>query len=125
MNKVVIILSFLVLSACSHSNITPDHNNNQTDTQVETNQSFPYPLVKWNNQVYQITSDFVDINNVDKEIGEIVNVSLDEADETPDNFSNYYSKGTKIFSIIKVDTKEAIAIETGQNKYVKAVISSP
>ena len=123
MKKIMIILSVVMISACSSGENTIDLENKPSVTaQVNTQSSFPYPLVKWNSQVYRATTD--EDFDVDEEIGEIVNHSTNETAKSPDNFSNYFKKGTKIWSIKGVDTKEAIAVEDASGKYVKAVSSA-
>jgi len=123
MKKIMIILSVVMVSACSNGeNIINLENKPFVTDQRNTLASFPYPLVKWNKQVYRVTTDEDLV--VDGEIGEIVNHSTNETAESPDNFSNYFKKGTKIWSIKAVDTKEEIAVEYELGKYVKAISSA-
>ncbi|MCD9023891.1 hypothetical protein [Cohnella silvisoli] len=128
MKIMLIVLTIVVLSACSKANITTNQSLNNTHTtnqpvtvQKNTQSSFPYPLVKWNNVVYRITNDAV--VDVDAEIGEIATYSTTENNNSQDNFSNYFKIGTKIWSIKDVDKNEAIAIESEAGKYIKAVTS--
>ncbi|WP_238656169.1 hypothetical protein [Paenibacillus piscarius] len=123
--KKVIIMFLIILTACSNANNAGDLKNNpanvaNVDEKVES--SFPYPLVIWDNQKYKVTTD--EKININKVVGEILNYSTDETQikEDTDNFSNYYPKGTQIWSIQGVDSKQAIAIEYEKNKYVKAVV---
>lgn len=115
------VICVIIVSACS-SNTTDNSNNNDNTITKENQQSFPYPLVKWNNHIYKITNESID--EIDKEIGEIEYQSLNEEEDTPDNYSNYYSKGTKLFSIKGVDTNDAIAVQLGEGNYIKVVNSS-
>ncbi|MFD1956990.1 hypothetical protein ACFSL6_23135 [Paenibacillus thailandensis] len=120
MKKLMIILLMVVISACSGGNNSAYIEDQSSVTeQTQTQSSFPYPLVVWNNQKYKMTTEVIDA--ADKEIGKIVSHSTDEPTETPDNYSNYYKSGTKLWSIKQVDIKEAIAVETEPGKYVKAV----
>ncbi|ETT64196.1 hypothetical protein C173_21636 [Paenibacillus sp. FSL R7-277] len=120
--KKVIILFLIILTACSNANNAGDLKNNPANVDVNVESSFPYPLVIWDNQKYKVTTD--EKININKVIGEILNYSTDEAQikEDTDNFSNYYPKGTQIWSIQGVDTKQAVAIEYEKNMYVKAVV---
>lgn len=120
--KKVIILFLIILTACSNANNAGDLKNNPANVDVNVESSFPYPLVIWDNQKYKVTTD--EKININKVIGEILNYSTDEAliKEDTDNFSNYYPKGTQIWSIQGVDTKQAVAIEYEKNMYVKAVV---
>ncbi|MEK4515468.1 hypothetical protein NSS64_09355 [Paenibacillus sp. FSL H8-0122] len=120
--KKVIILFLIILTACSNANNAGELKNNPANVDVNVESSFPYPLVIWDNQKYKVTTD--EKININKVIGEILNYSTDEAliKEDTDNFSNYYPKGTQIWSIQGVDTKQAVAIEYEKNMYVKAVV---
>ncbi|WP_036709252.1 hypothetical protein [Paenibacillus pinihumi] len=119
-----VLFIVLVTSACSGINDkTGSPANNQPKTSQDKTQSqssFPYPLIVWNNQQYKATIEL--IHEVDREIGKILNYSTDEPADTPDNFSNYFKKGTKLWSIKNVDTKQAIAVEVREGKYLKAVL---
>ncbi|MEK4851493.1 hypothetical protein NST04_16730 [Paenibacillus sp. FSL H7-0756] len=120
--KKVIILFLIILTACSNANNAGHLKNNPANVDVNVESSFPYPLVIWDNQKYKVTTD--EKININKVIGEILNYSTDETkiEEDTDNFSNYYSKGTQIWSIQGIDTKQAVAIEYEKNKYVKAIV---
>lgn len=122
MKKSLIFFLIIILTACSNKIATV---NPEKTLPVETNEvlsSYPYPLVKWNNVFYSLTTEEnIDVN---EPIGEILNYSNDDTNKgsTPDNSSNFYQKGTKLWSIKDLDTKEAIAVEYEPNKYVKAVL---
>lgn len=120
--KKVIILFLLILTACFNANNAGDLKNNPANVDVNVESSFPYPLVVRDNQKYRVTND--EKININKVIGEILNYSTDETliKEDTDNFSNYYPKGTQIWSIQGVDTNQAVAIEYEKNKYVKAIV---
>ena len=118
----IVILTILIISGCSN-NSNEQVEKNSNDSQIESSQSFPYPLVKWNNQIYRITTETIE--EVESQLGEIEHYSLEENEEkTEDKYSNYFQKGSKVFSIKDEDPNEMIAIEKGENEYVKAVISS-
>lgn len=105
-----------LISGCSQEK----ENNNRIEETLQTEEgSFPYPIVKWNNQIYRITS--TDVESIDKKIGEIENYSTNEELETPDNYSNFYNEGTTLWSIKDIKTADSIAIKAGES-YVKASI---
>ncbi|MCT2347245.1 hypothetical protein [Niallia taxi] len=105
-----------LISGCSQEK---DNNNSVEETLKTEEASFPYPIVKWNNQIYRITS--TDVESIDEKIGEIENYSTNEQLETPDNYSNFYDKGTTLWSIKDIKTADSIAIKAGDS-YVKASI---
>ncbi|MCE3202811.1 hypothetical protein [Paenibacillus sonchi] len=123
MKKTLISFLFIILIACSNDNSTVNPENAlPTETNKAVLSSYPYPLVKWNNALYRVTTE--ENIDTDEPIGEILNHSNDDTNKgsTPDNSSNFYSKGTKLWSIKDVDTDEAIAVEYEPNKFVKAVL---
>lgn len=98
--------------------MTKEISNYETQKRIEIS-SYPYPLIKWNNQVYRITT--TNVIDVDEEIGEIMSYSTDETQEEADNFSNYYKIGTKIWSIHNAEENKEVAIEILPDIFVKAV----
>jgi hypothetical protein len=139
MKKLILILLIALTSACSNGDtasraddsdeassaaaaMADNSSPKSSNTSVTRNSaSFPYPLVKWNNNVYRITVDEAIVPS--EEIGEIQYTSLTESGATPNNFSTEYEVGTKLWSIDQIDTSDAIAIEIAPDKYVKAVNS--
>lgn len=123
MKRILISFLFVILTACSNdtSNINPEKTT-PTETNKTVLSSYPYHLVKWNNALYRVTNEESIV--IDELIGEILNHSNDDTNKesTPDNSSNFYSKGTKLWSIKDVDTNEAIAIEYEPNKFINAVL---
>jgi len=75
--------------------------------------------IYFKNVLYVGTDEKVD--KVEKQIGAIQKYSTHEQDWNTDSFSNYYSKGTKLYKIPDVDIKDAIAVEMKKNEYIKAV----
>ncbi|WP_052092155.1 hypothetical protein NYE80_20520 [Paenibacillus sp. FSL H7-0357] len=122
MNKLIIsILSFLLLISCSNEpkeNKAAKEKNNTSSTGIG---SFAFPYIKWNNSIYTITD--TPAEEVDKPLGEITNYSTTETGETLDNSSNFYQVGTKLWSINNIDSSQEIAVETGQNQYIKAIVT--
>lgn len=145
-----IVLSFVLLCACStmdettaevskpHSSFsskqlfnerlvqsTPTPNNSESNTNDESDsntyqiKSYPGPFVKLNGKTYYVT-DNTDIE-VDEEINEVATHITDER-ETADNYSNFYPKGAKVWSIKDVSPDEAIAIEYPTGTFTKCVI---
>lgn len=139
MRKILIVLMIVFASACSNGDSTYRGENEQADsssivsstgssnktienpenTEVRSFASTPYPLVTWDSRLYRITTE--EITEVEETIGEIMLMSQEETNLSPANFSNYYEKGTKLWSIKQVDTSVAIAIEIAPGQYVKAV----
>ena len=76
-----------------------------------------YSFVVWDNYIY-VTSDEV-VDQIDKEIGEVTLYTTNEGTYSG-NFSNWYTKGTKYFSIKDVSTDVAIAIQDPDGQYYKA-----
>lgn len=123
MKLIFILIPILIISACTSSDVANKgdlQNNTLVSKEVtQSSPSFAYPMLKWNNQLYRITS--TEEVNLDEEIGEITKQNTTETEETPDNSSSYLRKGTKIWSITGIDTKDAIAVKVGTGKFIKAV----
>jgi hypothetical protein len=77
-----------------------------------------YSFVVWDGFIYIVSDEVVD--QVDREIGKVTKYS-DMEGTYSGNFSNTYRKGTKYFSIVDVNTDDAIAIEDENGHYVKAI----
>ncbi|BBH19558.1 hypothetical protein Back11_09030 [Paenibacillus baekrokdamisoli] len=121
MKKLIILGMAILICGCSHHVVERDiQPSGKEETVFEA--SIPYPLVKWNDRIYRITQ--TKITNVDKEIGEITTQSMNEIAETPNNFSTTFAKGSKLYSIIGMDTKEAIAVKISEDEYIKVITPS-
>lgn len=107
-NKLIMAISFIVLAlmGCSESG----SNNSAAD--------WAYSFVVWDSYIYELSDEYVKV--VEEEIGEVTSYSNSEGDYTG-NFSNEYKKGTKYFSIVGVNTDEAIAIKEDEGIYRKAI----
>lgn len=78
--------------------------------------SWAYPFVVWDHYIYVVSDEKV--TAVDREIGQVTKYS--DMESLPGNFSNYYGKGTKYYSIKGISSNEAIAVEEFQGRYIKA-----
>lgn len=95
---VIFILSFL---------ITP-----------HANASWAYPFVVWKGYVYVVTEE--QVYEIDKKIGHVTN-HTDREGTYWGNFSNAYEIGTKYYSIVGISTNEAIAVQTQDDTFLKAI----
>ncbi|MBS4198551.1 hypothetical protein KHA93_02670 [Bacillus sp. FJAT-49732] len=80
--------------------------------------SWAHSFVVWEGYAYVISDEIVE--DIDKEIGHVTKYS-DKEGSYWGNFSNTYQKGTKYFSIFGTSTDEAIAVQTPDGTYVKAI----
>jgi hypothetical protein len=76
-----------------------------------------YSFVVWDGYTYVVSDEFV--TEVDNVIGKVTIYSSIEGTYSG-NFSNAYEEGTKYYSIIGIDTNEAIAIQENDEKYKRA-----
>lgn len=83
--------------------------------------SWAYPFVVWSGNVYEVKEEKVLANQVGDEIGEVKTKPNDMTGNYYGNASNAYPKGTKYFQINNISTKNAIAVEVGDNEWQKAV----
>ncbi|MBS8263906.1 hypothetical protein DYI25_05785 [Mesobacillus boroniphilus] len=83
--------------------------------------SWAYPFVVWNGNVYEVKEEKVLSNQIGKEIGEVKTKPNDMTGDYYGDVSNAYPKGTKYFEINNISTKNAIAVEVGDNEWQKAV----
>ncbi|WP_208585749.1 hypothetical protein [Gracilibacillus suaedae] len=83
--------------------------------------SWAYDFVVWDGYVYEVTEEKVEM--VDEKIGEVTKYS--DMYQYEGNFSNKYPKNTKYFSIKGTSTNEAIAVETENEVYNKAIRKGP
>jgi hypothetical protein len=82
--------------------------------------SWPYPLINWEGRTYEITSQVVE--QVGKELGRI-EIMSDIEGTYIGIFSNELPKGTRLFEIPQESPLEAIAYETEEGDYYKAVVA--
>ncbi|MBS4193581.1 hypothetical protein [Lederbergia citri] len=80
--------------------------------------SWAYSFVVWDGYVYVVSDESVE--NIDKEIGHVTKYS-DKEGTYWGNFSNTFKKGTKYYSITDISTNEAIAVQTSDGTYIKAI----
>ncbi|MEK5389095.1 hypothetical protein NSQ59_01770 [Margalitia sp. FSL K6-0131] len=86
-------------------------------TPLKSLADWAYPFVVWNGYIYVVSEEKVE--KVDKEIGHVTKYS-DREGTYSGNFSNVFKKGTKYYSIKGISTDEAIAVQDGKGKFVKA-----
>ncbi|OGX60892.1 MAG: hypothetical protein A2189_04220 [Paenibacillus sp. RIFOXYA1_FULL_44_5] len=86
----------------------------------QTTASWAFNAINWHHRIYRVTSQVV--SSVGNQISSVTNFS--QSEETPEagTFSNYFPVGTKIFLIPGVDDSKAIAIETANGTFVKAIL---
>lgn len=120
MQKVLLVIIFgiLLLSGCSLG-IEETENEIQNDSEA----SWAYPFVKWENETYVVTEEEVKEEKIGDKIGEVTFYSHQEGAETSGNFSNRYEEGTEYYEIIDINKKEAIAVKVQEGRFIKAVIS--
>jgi len=83
--------------------------------------SWAYPFVVWNGKVYEVKEEKVLANQIGEKIGEVKTKPNDMTGDYYGNASNAYPKGTNYFEINNISTKNAIAVEVGDNEWQKAV----
>lgn len=77
-------------------------------------------FVVYSNDIYELTDEGVNPNEIGKKVGEVTRYS-DHEGTYRGNFSNTFPKGTSYFSIKDIDPKEVIAVKTIENTYLKAM----
>ena len=86
---------------------------------TSSSQSWAYQFVKWNDQIYIVTSDEIKMDDIGKEIGEVTKYS-DKEGTYSGNFSNTFKEETKYYEIKNIKTDEAIAVEKEKGVFIKA-----
>jgi len=82
--------------------------------------SWAYPFVVYYDNVYTITDEPVPADRLGMKLGKVTTYS-DVEGTYKGNFSNALPKGTLYKGILGIDVQEAIAVDSGGGKYVKAV----
>lgn len=103
----MICLFFLLIGCNTNSN-----ENNR----VTSSKSWAYDFVVWDGKIYKKTNESV--HDIGGEIG-VIEFYYEIEGTYQGNFSNKYSKGSKLFSINSIDTQEAIAIEVSRGVFEK------
>ena len=85
---------------------------------IQSLAEWAYSFVVWDGYIYVVSDEVV--QQIDQEIGHVTSYS-DIEGTSSGNFSNTFFKGTKYYSIKNVNTYEAIAIETQDGNFIKAV----
>ncbi|MFS0727656.1 hypothetical protein [Paenibacillus sp. 1P07SE] len=105
------LLSIISISGCGNPKIS---------TGTNSSADWAYSFVIWNDDIYEITDEKIDQDQIGKELGEIKQFS--DTEGIYDNgFSNRYPPGTKLYSIKGVELSEYIAIRNEDDSYIKAI----
>lgn len=110
-----ITLSVLFLAGCGT-------NNNHLAEKPSTDWNAHFVI--WNEHMYVIKTREKDkelVSEVEEQIGTIAYYSDIEGKMYTSNFSNVFEEGTKLYKIKAVDTAEAIAVESDDGTYIKAI----
>ncbi|SFU48067.1 hypothetical protein [Alicyclobacillus macrosporangiidus] len=81
--------------------------------------SWVYEFVIWKGHTYRVTEETV--TEVGQPIGQVTQSSDDETTHPTGTFSNGLPVGTRLFAIPGVPTDAALAVQTKEGGYVKAV----
>jgi hypothetical protein len=114
--RILITLLFviIILSGCEKQNTY--------HAITDTSSSWAYELVVFQNQVFTGSAEKIAPDMIQEQIGKIENFSTTEMDHLPNNFSNHYIKGTKLFKIKDIDISDSIAIQVSDTEYFKATV---
>lgn len=88
---------FMLIAACS----------NQSQSSGDWASNF----VVWNGDLYVVSSETLNVSDIENKIGEVEQFSDDESFTPTKTFSNKYKKGTILYKISHTATNKAIAIE--------------
>ncbi|WP_314585989.1 hypothetical protein [Paenibacillus terrigena] len=86
--------------------------------------SWAFQFVVYSGNTYEVTSEIISPNQIEKKIGQVSHYS-DKEGTYSGNFSNTYPRGTKYYSVIGIDKNKEIAIKTEDNIYIKAIYQGP
>ncbi|GAF66692.1 hypothetical protein [Alkalihalobacillus trypoxylicola] len=103
--KSFLLSFFFILSACS-------------------THSWAYDFIELDGEIYVITEEVIQSEDIGGEIAKVERYSDDENDYTRSdyiNFSNKYKVGTSLFEIKTVSTDVAIAVQFEKDLYIKAI----
>ncbi|WP_213583531.1 hypothetical protein [Paenibacillus sp. J2TS4] len=81
--------------------------------------SWAYSFVVYNGNIYVITQEEVEEDQLKRKIGQVTSYT-DREGTYRGNFSNTFPKGTQYYEINGVDVSEAIAVKTEKAVYIKA-----
>ncbi|MED3652086.1 MULTISPECIES: hypothetical protein [Heyndrickxia] len=97
--RLTILFFIIILSGCS-------------------SKSWVANFVKYNDVIYHVSDE--KIERVGYKLAEVKQY-IDVEGDIPNLSSNEYREGTEIYSIDGIDTRQAIAVKVGKNKYIKLV----
>lgn len=80
-------------------------------------------FVVWNGNVYEVTEKPVAESQIRQAIGEVKTKVNEYTGKFHGNASNYYPIGTKYYAIEGALSSEEIAVETGEEQWVKAIFA--
>ncbi|MCR3758622.1 hypothetical protein KYB31_06380 [Clostridium felsineum] len=122
MKKASVIAVCIILSTFLVLHISRISKNNQIGNIIGTkneSSSWPYEkMITYQKNYYVVTSE--KITSTGHLLGQIEHFSNDERDSNSDNFSNFYSVGTKLYTIRNFNVKDAIAVEITKGIFMKA-----
>lgn len=112
-----VIMLFVLVGCGSTTSSSSVGGGNHTASSA----SWAYMFVKWQGHTYAVTASELKKASIGKQIGKVTSYSNQETEESNDNFSNIYKKGTLYYAIKGTSTHQAIAIKKADSTYIKAV----
>ncbi|WP_274650762.1 hypothetical protein [Paenibacillus humicola] len=109
MKKAVVLAFLLLLLAAGGGTASAD---------------WAFDFVVFNGSMYQTTGEFVDSAMIGPVIGKVTSYS-DQEGVYRGNFSNAFPAGTEYYQIAGTAAKAALAVKTGEDRFVKAVFTGP
>ncbi|WP_438350720.1 hypothetical protein ACP8HI_08795 [Paenibacillus sp. FA6] len=110
-NPFLLILIFVFIIGC----------NNKEQT-TSTSNSWAFNFIKWNNIFYKETDKWIE--KVDIKIGSVETLVTDVVGKHDGTYSNKFKVGTEIYSIVGIDTDQAIAVEISEGIFFMLIESS-
>ncbi|AQQ52609.1 hypothetical protein [Planococcus lenghuensis] len=78
-------------------------------------------FVVWDGNIYEITEEEIPSSKIGERIGEVTSQANDMTGDFFGNASNYFPTGTDYFTIDGFSANTAIAVETEEGKWIRAV----
>jgi len=108
-----LILIFIFIIGC---------NSNNREQTKNTSNSWAFNFIKWNNTLYKETDKR--IKKIEIKIGSVETLVTDEVGKHHGTYSNEFKVGTEIYSIMGINTDEAIAVEESEGNFIVLIESS-